>query len=159
VEGIPEENLRILSRIRSVSADTSSTPKFVYAHLMTPHGPFGFNRDGGIIPVLDRGGANSLPSYLDQLIGTNKLVLPVIDAIFAHSRREEPIIIIQGDHGSRIVPGEEGADEAHTILNAYHLPGGATKVLWPAISPQNSFRVVLRYYFHEPIPLADAGRG
>ncbi len=156
VEGMPGENLRILSKLVAAGEDTPSSPKFVYAHLMTPHGPFGFDRDGAVLPLFSRGGWNSLRAYLNQLIGTNTLLLPVVDTILAHSSRD-PIIIIQGDHGSRIVPGRGMRDESHTILNAYHLPAGGTRLLTSAISPVNSFRVIFRYYFREEIPLADIG--
>ncbi len=157
VEQLPGENLRILSRLAEVSGDTSASPRFVYAHIMSPHGPFGFDREGSVIPVLRRGGWNSLPSYLDQLIGTNTLLLPVVDSILAHSSHD-PIIIIQGDHGSRIVPGDGRWDESHTILNAYHLPSGGARCLTSSISPVNTFRVVLEYYFHEAIPTSDFDR-
>jgi hypothetical protein len=39
------------------------------------------------------------------------------------------------------------------ILNAYHLPGVETGVLYPTISPVNSFRVVLNAYFGTKLPL------
>ena len=91
------------------------------------------------------------------MIGTNTLLLPIVDSILAHSARD-PIIIIQGDHGSRIVPGAVNQEESHTILNAYHLPADGARYLTPSIAPVNSFRVILRYYFHEEIPLADLGR-
>jgi len=156
VERLPEENLRILSRLTALSGEVAATPRFVYAHLMSPHGPFGFDRDGSLIPLIKRGRWNSLPAYLNQLIGTNRLLLPVVDTILARSSRD-PIIIIQGDHGSRIIPGAENRNEAHTIFNAYHLPSGGARLLTPSISPVNSFRVVLKYYFDEDVPLADAG--
>ncbi len=156
VERMPEVNLRVLSGLTLASGQTTHSPKFVYAHIMGPHGPFGLRKDGSIIPVLRRGSWNSMGSYLDQLIGINRLLLPVIDTILARSTRD-PIIIIQGDHGSRIIPGPENWSESHTILNAYHLPAGGSRLLIPSMSPINSFRVILHYYFHEEIPLAAVG--
>ncbi len=155
-ETMPNVNLRTLGCLVSLGRDTEPGPKFVYVHLMTPHGPFGFDRDGSIVPFLQRGGWNSMRSYLDQLIGTNALLLPVLDTILVHSR-QDPIIIIQGDHGSRIVPGPGGNAEMHTIMNAYHLPEGKASLLGPSISPINSFRLVLDAYFDEKIPFVALG--
>jgi hypothetical protein len=37
--------------------------------------------------------------------------------------------------------------ERTSILNAYYLPNGESQFLYPAISPVNSFRIVLNAYF------------
>ncbi len=51
-----------------------------------------------------------------------------------------PIIVMHGDHGLR--------DENRLqILNAYYLPAGGRKALYPTISPVNSFRVVFNECF------------
>jgi hypothetical protein len=47
--------------------------------------------------------------------------------------------------------------ERTPILNAYYLPGGEDRWLYPSISPVNSFRVVLNAYFGADLPfLPDA---
>src|SRR5690606_20516760 len=69
------------------------------------------------------------------------------------SRSEKPpVIIIQGDHGpgGRLKwksPGDSCYAERTSILNAYYLPDGADALLFPNITPVNSFRVVLNAYF------------
>ena len=45
--------------------------------------------------------------------------------------------------------------ERFSILNAYHLPGVPEGVLYPRISPVNSFRVVLSHYFDIEYELLD----
>ncbi len=57
-----------------------------------------------------------------------------------------PIIIIQGDHGF-------WSGVNLPILNAYHLPGEAAELLYPTISPINTFRLIFDNYFG-----ADMGR-
>ena len=32
------------------------------------------------------------------------------------------------------------------ILNAYHLPNGGNSLLYPSVSPVNTFRVIFNYY-------------
>jgi hypothetical protein len=43
--------------------------------------------------------------------------------------------------------------ERTPILNAYYLPEGGERLLYPSISPVNSFRVVLNAYFGAELPL------
>jgi hypothetical protein len=53
-----------------------------------------------------------------------------------------PVIIIQGDHGR--------GDDPNTrtdILNAYYLPRGGSKLVYPQITPVNTFRIIFNYYF------------
>jgi len=54
-----------------------------------------------------------------------------------------PIIILQGDHGS--IGSKPGTRTS--IFNAYFLPDGAIRSLYPSISPANSFRVVFNQFF------------
>ena len=65
------------------------------------------------------------------------------------------MIIIQGDHGPLPDLTEE-ASQRLPILNAYYLPGiQMDNVLYPSISPVNSFRVVLNSYFGQTLPLLE----
>ena len=52
----------------------------------------------------------------------------------------KPIIIIQSDHGWK-------DDHRYKILNLYYFPDEDYESLYPAISPVNSFRIVLSEYF------------
>jgi hypothetical protein len=57
------------------------------------------------------------------------------------------VIIIQGDHALA------GAKDRFGILNAYYLPGINKDILYPTISPVNSFRIVFNQYFGAKLPL------
>ena len=53
-------------------------------------------------------------------------------------------------------PWETYAREELAILNAYYLPGvDAEELLYPKISPVNTFRVILNAYFQENLPLLE----
>ncbi len=65
-----------------------------------------------------------------------------------------PIIILQGDHGPNTVYGTSSEYRA-TILNAYFLPGGGERYLYPDISPVNSFRIVLKHYLNANLELLE----
>jgi hypothetical protein len=58
----------------------------------------------------------------------------------------KPIIVVQGDHGVK------GYNRG-SILNAYYLPGGVEKKLYPTITPVNTFRLILDNYFGKQYPL------
>jgi hypothetical protein len=117
-------------------------PKFVYAHILIPHGPFVFGADGK--PLADpgiyenAGLATWKQGYADEVAFINGHLLSILPGLIANSK-VPPVIIIQGDHGSKV--------SRFPILNAYYLPGAGKGKLYPTISPVNSFRLVLDTYF------------
>jgi hypothetical protein len=97
--------------------------------------------------------------YRDQLAFLNKKILQAIDAILSRSP-EPPIIILQGDHGSRAYadfdrPEASYLKENLAILNAYHLPGDDRKLVYPEISPVNTFRLIFKHYFGADLDLLE----
>ncbi len=141
-------------------------PMFVLVHIESPHPPYLFDRDGNIISndVYDPDGSqwHQKEPYLEQVQFVNKKTLLVIDAILNRSTPASvPIIIIQGDHGVETVAGwtnsptESRLDERSDILNAYLLPRGGNELLYPAITPVNTFRLIFRHYFNQDFPLLE----
>ena len=122
------------------------SPKFTFAHIVAPHSPYVFGPNGE--PV-DKNVEGAL-GYRDQLIYLNKLVLPVLQQIIASSETP-PIIILQADHGGV----RTNLQDRMRILNAYYLPDGGEEVLYPSISPVNTFRKILNYYFGTNYPQLD----
>jgi len=121
-----------------------SGPKFVFAHILASHHPFYFKADGSAPDRLLRASETvALPRrefgelYSGALEYLNKHVLVVVESILAKSKTP-PIIVIQGDHG---------ALWSSPILNAYYMPGGHDRLLYPSISPVNSFRLIFNAYF------------
>lgn len=98
--------------------------------------------------------------YKDQVIFINKLLLNVVDQILAQSD-SDPIIVIQADHSSRAYnqlnpPNGMRMKLLLPILNAYYLPGiDKTSLLYPEITPVNSFRIILNHYFGTQLDLQD----
>lgn len=121
-------------------------PKFVFIHLIVPHGPFAFDENGNpVAPNLVRGE----DGYLAQVKFISKSILPGLKTLIEKSTIP-PVILLQGDHG----PVQDQKDLQMKILNAYYLPDGA-EVLYPGISPVNSFRVVFNAYFGTEFPLLE----
>jgi hypothetical protein len=147
-------------------ASTFQSPKFIFAHLEIPHPPFVFgpygqarnlevwfnDQDGDwlICPGrLNRGQYRRY--YIDQLIFLNNRMKKVVDEILRNSS-QPPIIMILGDHGPRSEtiwedPNKTNVRECLAILNAYYLPNNGDKLLYPEITPVNSFRVIFNHYF------------
>jgi hypothetical protein len=142
-------------------------PYFVFAHIVAPHPPYVFGAHGEEIrhnqpfslsgPARQNGGAATRKLYVDQLHYIDGLVLEAVKEILAESQTP-PIIIIQGDHGPVSYGGEEevarsNMKEQHAILNAYYFPGQKYDLLYPSLTPVNSFRIVLNTFFGEDYEL------
>lgn len=151
----------VISHVPSILGAT-----FTFAHILSPHHPFVFGQDGSFqdketLPE-DR---NWDERYLDQLIYINKRLMQLVDEIIENSDGS-PIIIIQSDEGTRtehyLDIAESGkytdwfdnptadvlavARSRFDILNAYYLPN-SSNMLYPTITPVNSFRVIFNEYF------------
>jgi hypothetical protein len=79
-------------------------------------------------------------AYGDQVVFINTKLPEIVKTILAKSD-PAPIIVIQGDHSYF-----RSADRVK-ILNAYYLPDGGSKNLYPTITPVNTFRVIFNTYF------------
>ncbi len=146
-------------------------PKLVFIHVMSPHPPFVFDREGNPItpdsPYV--GGldgsffygslAEYQQGYLEQLQYINTLLretLPVLQT----ASETPPIIVLQADHGPGAFLDWNSAEhtclwERTAILNAYYLPGDGAERLYATITPVNSFRVILDAYFGAELGLLE----
>jgi hypothetical protein len=141
---------------------------FVFAHILAPHPPFVFGSDGEELTpkrsfTLADGshfGGNRkeyINGYRNQVTFINNQIKQVITRILEKSD-SPPIIIIQGDHGPGAYltwPSVEKSNlhERFGILNAYYVPEEARDMLYPSISPVNSFLMVLNLLFEGEIQL------
>jgi hypothetical protein len=145
-------------------------PKFVFAHVISPHPPFVFGPTGEPITQqlpfrYDDGyeypGTTEeyIEGYRNQLTFINSRIQDLVQHLIEDSENP-PIIILQGDHGPRssMIEDQVISDifrESVAILNAYYFPDGEYDELYPSISPINTFRVVLNHFFNEdydPLP-------
>ncbi len=151
------QHRRALSQLAEVPAMPG--PKFTFCHLVAPHPPFVFNREGQTDWGIDQ---TRRESYVDQVIYLNREVTRTIDAILAKST-VPPIIIVQSDHGPGFFPSKDASDpqagcmqERVPILNTFLVPESMCKSLYSTITPVNSFRLLLStcFKFDRP-PLPD----
>jgi len=140
-------------------------PRFVFAHIISPHVPFVFGREGEEISgfdaytLLDRGGGNeaNVELYRNQLHYLNSLVLDAIDGILA-AYDEPPIIVLQSDHGSKVYSAVEHPDSVQMdlqvpIFSARLIPKASEQDYYPGMTPVNTFRQILNLYFDTELDL------
>ena len=147
-----------LFAIGEISSLEVPSPKFVYAHILLPHVPFIFDREGSPLEYNDSGNWNR---YIDQYIYSTTLAKQLIDDITYASTQSDvaPVIIFQSDHGARnIYYGNEVLkdypDEYKTwIVNTMLLPNCDNAPLTQDMNPINTFPIVFNCYFDADIPL------
>ena len=149
----------------------SEEPIFVLAHLTIPHEPYVYEADcrhrKPYWPIeAKRSEEDSVTAaYVAQVRCVNRKVEALVKAILDRSRRP-PIILLQSDHGygrpGATRPALSDADaalvrERTDIFEAYLLPGAPPGLVYDSISPINTMRAVMRYYYDVDVPpLADA---
>lgn len=148
----------------AATADLHS-PRFVFAHILAPHGPFVFDEHGnevqpkGLFHLRDgpQNANNKLTiaeyreGYLGQLAFVSERIGPVIEHILSRAPRPT-IIILQSDHGPESLidwddPASSYFKERLAILNAVRFPQDASIALYDEISPVNTFRLIFNHYF------------
>jgi hypothetical protein len=126
-------------------------PKFVFAHLMLPHPPYCFGPSGEerSQAVMQFNTYQDNSGYTDQVQFVNQKIRTIVDTII-HSSGQQPIIVLQGDHGPQVKDVEEFLDRDVDackyrlgILSAYFVPEGVRNYLYDSITPVNTFRLIL----------------
>ncbi len=133
-------------------------PIFVFAHIMPPHHPFVFEANGdpvkefvpGVVSDHSENYVNRHKAYFNQMKFIDNEIQKIIEKILADTEREK-IIIIQSDHGARIMPKGSTPEEEKVILlgnfNAFYLPDDSGKIL-AEHSNVNTFRIIFNTYFN-----------
>lgn len=140
-------------------------PKFVFVHILAPHPPYVLQADGSYLEEAEAEHTAEPVLFRNQLIALNRMVVGLLERIRADSPAP-PLILLQSDEGpypdGKISPDDLGEfrraepallREKTGILNAYYLPGVDRSVLYPEISPVNSFRLVFNHYFGARLPM------
>jgi len=130
--------------------------KFIFMHILSPHVPYIFDKDGQISTDLsfDVNIEQDMERYIGQLQFLNKKILPILQEIITQSP-VKPIIFLQSDHGSRWELSKtlenKKANESFSNLNAVYMQG--EKLTDIPTTPVNNFRYIFKKYFNMPIEL------
>ena len=137
-------------------------PIFVLAHLMLPHPPWIFGPNGENVtpgkPLLITDNPEYRDSkeiskiqYLQQVEFANKKTIEFVNEIL--DQNEQPIIIIQGDHGSAwdvdwLEPSQDDVYQRLTNFDAIYFPDEENRIeLKDDRTLVNTFRIIFNSYF------------
>lgn len=162
---VAESYLYMLDTVQTVPELTG--PTFTFLHLLMPHNPYVFNKDGSVradIPMTLQfdertGGWFGKDEYIGQLQYLNTRILEVVDALVARSK-VPPIILLESDHGSatRAVTGMSRKDkiafwkERSANFSAWYAPDTIRVKLTDDLFAVNTFRIVLSTLFGDDLP-------
>lgn len=144
--------------------------KFVFAHIISPHPPYLFDKYGNIgeygnyDPENTHGNFNwNSKLYVEQLKFINVRTLIALKEIIKNDKNDK-IIIIQGDHGTRTLPetgkldiNQKWVNEQYSILNAIYISkdNESKRFIYNNwnYSSVNTFRLIFNQYFQSEFPL------
>jgi hypothetical protein len=137
-------------------------PTFTFYHVLMPHHPFLFDREGNILKEktkydqFEDSNWGEGEAYIEQLVFVNKKITEAVEEILKKSEIE-PIIIIQSDHGPqrRDKSKSEFIDIRLGNLNALYFPGKSKKIFSETMTPVNNFRLLFNQYFNAKYPLLE----
>jgi hypothetical protein len=156
---IKQRDIILYALEKTTNPGNIKSPKFVFTHVLLPHEPFIFDKDGNLLPAK---ASDDWTYYLGQHQYTTKLAEQLISKLLANADPSNPpVIILQSDHGARNL-ATKAADgtilnhllpnftskNMHDILNAMYLPGFDTRQLSNSMDPTETFAIVLNHYFN-----------
>lgn len=148
------------------------SPKFVMAHIYSPHPPFVFDASGtAITPPYRYNGADAdgvieissqeyyKKQYIEQLQYLSARALETVKAIQKNNDLE-PIIILCGDHGPGLTVSQKDIEDSNHyermhILNALYLPDIDPSVITEQHTHVNTFRIIFNEYFGGNYPILE----
>ncbi len=141
--------------LKEVAKENTTTPRFVYSHLMTTHSPYYFDSVGNFnsdtLVALEK--IDKKKGYVGQVMYANTLLKNLLDSIDTTSSRPK-VILIFGDHGVRL-PDRKKWPIAFSCLSAIYFSDGNYQLLPDKLSSVNVFRIVLNKYFDQQFPLLE----
>ena len=142
-------------------------PKYVFAHLLVPHDPYVFDRDGSFMDREQVAAQGQPESYRRQLSYVNDRIIQLVDRIIAGSG-DDAVIMLQADEGPfpQRYRANEWAfqwrdatdaelEEKFGILFAMRVPDADVEAagFHDTITPVNAFRVIFNARFGTDLPM------
>lgn len=132
--------------------EKTKQPKFVLTHLMMPHYPYYYDKNGHAFPFesLQEGKQYNQHNYIEYLQYGNKKLLELVDHILKTSSAP-PVIILMGDHGFRHF--NDPIDPKYYFFNlvSVHLPGNNYAAFTDSLTNVNLLRTVLNTSFGQQL--------
>jgi hypothetical protein len=151
--------------LESLAAEDAGRPRFVFAHLPSPHTPWVVDGDGRPVAATNletwyfgpdvvgrHPGVDVTALFGGQVRFTGALTLRAIDAILSHSTTP-PVILVVSDHGAVLDPADADTERRLRNLFAAYTPGHPD--LFPADATLvNAFPTIFEAYLDTPLPRA-----
>ncbi len=151
---VKKDNENIYKLTWDIAEENSTSPKWIYTHLMMPHYPYYYDRNGKEQPfeTVVEGNQHHKEAYIGYLQYSNNKLLELIDHILRSSAKP-PLIILMGDHGFRHFR-ETVASRYHFLnLVSVYLPSGNYSAFSDSLTGVNFFRTLLNTEFRQQLPL------
>lgn len=145
-------NTKLYDLTMQTAVQPHKQPRFVYTHLMMPHYPYYFDKNGKPMDparILPEANNSNKKDYAEYLQYTNKKILQLADHIL-HSAAQPPVIIIMSDHGFRHFTTSVPREYHFMNLNAIYLPRKNYTGFYDGMSNVNQFRVLFNTMFQSP---------
>lgn len=167
---------QLRARVRSnfgalvtLATERHDRPKFVLAHIPSPHSPSVFRRDGSARPapavenfdvpaaVAERIGiASYRQAYADQVAYVDQLAVKAIDEIQSRASRDY-VLYVMSDHGARMPRGSgdnvhPDPDEATANLLTVFSRTPRSRLIDDRMTPVNVFRRYFSSVFGDDLP-------
>jgi hypothetical protein len=147
-------NETILNLTNTLATKTTTSPKFVYTHLIMPHYPYYFDSKGRPLSPEKLFGLKNTNAqdYVEYLQYTNSKLLQLVDHILAVAPKP-PVIVLLADHGFRQLNSKADHKYDFVNLNAVYFPGRSYDRMFDSIENVNEFRVIFNSLFGQRLPL------
>jgi Sulfatase len=147
---IMKSNALLYDKTIELASTPSTTPRFVYTHLLMPHFPYFFDKTGNktspeTILYQNR---FSKKDYLEYLQYVSMKVLALIDSIQKKSATP-PVIILLSDHGFHQLDDKVDPKYYFSNISAVYLPKGDYSGFYDGMSNVNIFRTLLNTQFKQ----------
>ncbi len=154
VYAIARNNKNIYDATWNSAEQHDSKPRFIYTHMLMPHSPYYYNKNGELLPfeALLEGTQTNQKNYLGYLQYTSKKIISLIDHIQKESAMP-PVIIVMSDHGFRRLPANTDMKYQFINLTAIYLPEKNYTHFREGMSNVNLFRTLLNIRFGQNLPL------
>jgi len=141
--------------------DRMEGPFMAFIHIVAPHPHFVFDSNGeptyANVDKLSKIEERKA-GYIGQLKFINKKMEEVVDKVLTNTN-DPTIIIIQSDHGTRIVDDGRTWNEEQIIrfgnLNAFYVPDEMQDLFYNPTTPVNTFRLLFNGIFDSSYEILD----
>ncbi len=146
--------LSVFESVENIAQYKTKKPSFTAIYLRSPHAPYLFDRNGGLVPEANWKNRTDKKYYLDQLVFVSKHLEKMCRSILVSD--PDSIIVLQSDHGQRHAANVTYLDTTN-ILNAVYFRGKNIDEITDR-NGMNTWITVLNRQFNLNLPAVEEKR-